>query len=87
MLIRIPSIALCALALISISSAPFAHGETVAAAKAAATDITAGLKLVDEIDPAKVQPEYESTPGASQVANLLGREARVMEQISGLFHL
>lgn len=54
---------------------PFAHGETESKPLA---DITAGLKLVDEIDPAKVQPEYESVPGASRVEKILGRNARVM---------
>lgn len=54
---------------------PSAHGETESKP---ATDITAGLKLVDEIDPAKVQPEYESVPGASHAEKILGRDARVM---------
>ncbi len=41
-------------------------------------DITAGLKLIDEIDPAKVPPEYQSEADASRVESLLGREARVL---------
>lgn len=42
------------------------------------TDITAGLKLIDEIDTAKVAPYYESAPGVSQVQDILGRPARVL---------
>ncbi len=50
----------------------------VIAGSARVTDITAGLKLIDEIDTAKVTPDYESAPGVSQVQSLIDREARVM---------
>lgn len=42
------------------------------------TDITEGLKLIDEIDPAKVEPAYQSQPDASQVVDILGQAARVL---------
>jgi len=42
------------------------------------TDITAGLQVVDEIDPATTMPVYESAPGVSQVRDILGRRARVL---------
>jgi len=51
---------------------------TFAPAAPVMTDITAGLKLVDEIDTAKVAPNYESSPGISKVETVAGRPARVM---------
>lgn len=48
------------------------------AVKTGVADLTAGLKLIDEIDPATAKPAYESAEGASQVVPLLGREARVL---------
>jgi len=42
------------------------------------TDITAGLKLIDEVDPAKAAPAYESAPDVSEVADVLGRPARLL---------
>jgi len=42
------------------------------------TDVTAGLKLVDEIDAAKISPSYESVPQVSQVKEVLSRPARVL---------
>ncbi len=48
------------------------------AGSAVMTDITSGLKLIQEIDPAKTEPDYESTSGASQVETILGQPARTM---------
>lgn len=42
------------------------------------TDITKGLKLIDEIDTTKVAPDFESEDGGSGVHPVAGREARVM---------
>ncbi len=41
-------------------------------------DITEGLKLIDEIDTASVEPNYESAVGVSVVQEILGRQARVI---------
>lgn len=61
--------------------APFiclAAEPSIPAEKGKPADITEGLKLIDEIDTAKVPPEYESTDGASQVATILGQQARIL---------
>jgi hypothetical protein len=42
-------------------------------------DLTSGLKLIEEIDPAKIEPVFESSPGASVVQTVLGKSSRAMQ--------